>query len=228
MRYTYVNLLKENSMNDIARKAGAEFLATLLFVFSIIAAVSQAGDFAPIAIGFALMILVYATGHISGGHVNPAVSLGAWIRGAMTATEMLIYWVAQALGAVVGALICRAALPMPEEAAQIQTGEAFIVEAIFTFFLVFVVLNVATAKANDGNSYFGLAIGATVMTGAFAVGPISGGGFNPAVALGLSINGNFDVSNLWVYVLAPFVGAALAALSFRVLSPADHEHDLKA
>ncbi len=215
-------------MNDIARKAGAEFLATLLFVFAIITAVAEAGQFAPIAIGLALMVLVYATGHISGGHLNPAVSLGAWIRGAMTATEMVTYWVAQALGGVVAALICRAVLPMADEAAQIETGPAFIVEAVFTFILVFVVLNVATAKANDGNSFFGLAIGATVMTGAFAVGPISGGGFNPAVAFGLSVNGNFDWSNLWVYVLAPFVGAALAALAFRVLSPADHEHDLEA
>jgi len=215
-------------MNDFARKAGAEFLATLLFVFSIITAVAEAGPFAPVAIGLTLMVLVYATGHISGGHLNPAVSLGAWIRGAMTATEMLIYWVAQALGALVGALLCRAVLPMAEESAQIQTGSAFIVEAMFTFILVFVVLNVATAKANDGNSFYGLAIGATVMTGAFAVGPISGGGFNPAVALGLSVNGNFGWSNLWIYILAPFVGAALAALCFRVLSPADHEHDLQA
>lgn len=215
-------------MNDFARKAGAEFLATLLFVFSIITAVAEAGPFAPVAIGLTLMVLVYATGHISGGHVNPAVSLGAWIRGAMTATEMLIYWVAQALGAVTGALICRAVLPMAEESAQIHSGSAFIVEAVFTFILVFVVLNVATAKANDGNSFYGLAIGATVMTGAFAVGPISGGGFNPAVALGLSVNGNFGWSNLWIYVLAPFVGAALAALCFRVLSPSDHEHDLQA
>ncbi|WP_087116917.1 MIP/aquaporin family protein [Corynebacterium urinipleomorphum] len=215
-------------MNDFARKAGAEFLATLLFVFAIITAVAEAGPFAPVAIGLALMVLVYATGHISGGHLNPAVSLGAWIRGAMTATEMLIYWVAQALGAISGALICRAVLPVAEESAQIQTGSAFIVEALFTFILVFVVLNVATAKANDGNSFYGLAIGATVMTGAFAVGPISGGGFNPAVALGLSVNGNFGWGNLWIYILAPFVGAALAALCFRVLSPADHEHDLQA
>lgn len=215
-------------MNDFARKAGAEFLATLLFVFAIITAVAEAGPFAPVAIGLTLMVLVYATGHISGGHLNPAVSLGAWIRGAMTATEMLIYWVAQALGALVGALLCRAVLPMAEESAQIQTGSAFIVEAMFTFILVFVVLNVATAKANDGNSFYGLAIGATVMTGAFAVGPISGGGFNPAVALGLSVNGNFGWGNLWIYILAPFVGAALAALCFRVLSPADHEHDLQA
>ena len=215
-------------MNDIFRKAGAEFLATLLFVFAIITAVTEAGQFAPIAIGFALMVLVYSTGHISGGHVNPAVSLGAWIRGAMTATEMVIYWVAQILGGVVGALITRAIFSEAAEAAQIQTGPAFIVEAVFTFILVWVVLNVATSKETDGNSFYGLAIGATVMTGAFAVGSISGGGFNPAVAFGLSVNGNFDWANLWIYIVAPLVGAALAAVAFRVLSPADYEHDLKA
>ncbi|WKK60641.1 aquaporin [Corynebacterium sp. P3-F1] len=112
--------------------------------------------------------------------------------------------------------------------AQIQSGSASIVEAEFTFILVFVVLNVATANANDDNSFYGLAVGATVMTGAFAVGPIFGGGFNPAVALGFTVNGNFGWSNLWIYIFAPFVGAALAALCFRLLSPSDHEHDLRA
>lgn len=214
-------------MNDIARKAGAEALATLLFVFTIVTAVAGAEAFAPVAIGMALMVLVYATGHISGAHVNPAVSLGAWIRGAMTASEMLIYWAAQIIGGIIGALLTRAVIPAPVEAAQIQSLPAFIVEAVFTFILVWVVLNVATSKETDGNSFFGLAIGATVMTGAFAVGPISGGGFNPAVALSLCVNGNFDWSNVWIYIAAPFIGAALAALAFRVLSPLDVEHDLK-
>lgn len=215
-------------MNDIARKALAEALATLLFVFTIITAVAAADNFAPVAIGMALMVLVYSTGHISGGHVNPAVSLGAWIRGAMTATEMLIYWAAQIVGGILGALLTRAVISDPVEAAQIQSLPAFVVEAVFTFILVWVVLNVATSKETDGNSFFGLAIGATVMTGAFAVGPISGGGFNPAVAIGLCVNGNFAWDNVWLYILAPLVGAALAALAFRVLSPADAEHDLQA
>ena len=215
-------------MNDIIRKAGTEFLATLLFVFAIVSAVTTAGQFAPIAIGFALMVLVYSTGHISGGHLNPAVSLGAFLRGALSATEMVIYWVAQILGGVVGALITRGVFSEAPTAAQIDTAPAFIVETVFTFILVWVVLNVATSKDTDGNSFYGLAIGATVMTGAFAVGSISGGGFNPAVAISLAVNGNFDWANIWLYIVAPLIGGALAAVAFRVFSPADHEQNVNA
>ena len=208
-------------MPDIARKALAELLATFLFVFAIITAAANANEFTPVAVGFALMILVYSTGHISGAHVNPAVSLGVFIRGKMDAVEMLVYWAAQIAGGVLAALVVKLAdLPAAEPAA-IETTPAFFVELMFTFILVWVVLNVATSVETDGNSYFGLAIGATVMTGAFAVGPISGGGFNPAVALGLSVNGNFDWANIWLYILAPLVGAALAGLAFRALSVQD-------
>lgn len=210
-------------MTGMLRNAVAEALATLLFVFAIISAVTDAGDFAPLAIGFALMVLVYATGHISGAHLNPAVSLGVWIRGGIGFGGMLIYWVSQLVGAVLAALLARAIFPAPESAAQIQSGPAFLVELVFTFILVYVVLNTATSKDNDGNSFYGLAIGSVVVVGAFAVGPISGGGFNPAVALGLSVNGNFDWVNLWLYIVAPLVGGALAALAFRLLNT----HDLQ-
>ena len=208
-------------MTGLIRNAAAEALATLLFVFAIISAVTDAEEFAPIAIGFALMVLVYATGHISGAHLNPAVSLGAWIRGALSLRDMLVYWVAQLVGAVLAALLSVAIFPPPESAAQIQSGPAFLVELIFTFILVYVVLNVATSKDNDGNSFYGLAIGSVVLVGAFAVGPISGGGFNPAVALGLSVSGHFDWVNLWLYIVAPLVGGALAALAFRALNTHD-------
>ena len=174
-------------MTGTVRNAVAEALATFLFVFAIIAAVNKAGDFAAIAIGFSLMVLVYATGHISGAHLNPAVSLGAWLRGAMPLSEMLVYWVSQLVGAAIAALVSFAVFPAAEAAAEIEVGPAFLVEALWTFILVYVVLNVATSKDNDGNSFYGLAIGSVVVVGAFAVGPVSGGGFNPAVALGLSI-----------------------------------------
>ncbi len=208
-------------MTGTVRNAVAEALATFLFVFAIIAAVNKAGDFAAIAIGFSLMVLVYATGHISGAHLNPAVSLGAWLRGAMPLSEMLVYWVSQLVGAAIAALVSFAVFPAAEAAAEIEVGPAFLVEALWTFILVYVVLNVATSKDNDGNSFYGLAIGSVVVVGAFAVGPVSGGGFNPAVALGLSISGQFAWSNLWLYVLAPLVGGAVAAAAFRVLNTHD-------
>lgn len=211
-------------MPEIARKALAEMLATFLFVFVIINAVANAEFFAPVAIGLALMVLVYATGHISGAHLNPAVSLGVFIRGKMDAAEMGIYMGAQFVGALLAAVFALLADLEEPTAAEIDIVPAFFVEMVITFILVWVVLNVATSKETEDNSYFGLAIGGTVMAGAFAVGPISGGGFNPAVALGLSVNGNFDWAYIWLYVLAPLLGAALAALAFRALSTADFEN----
>ncbi|MCW4457422.1 MIP/aquaporin family protein [Microbacterium sp. MPKO10] len=208
-------------MTGTIRKATAEALATFLFVFAIIAAVNNAGDFAPLAIGFALMVLVYATGHISGGHINPAVSLGALLRGAMSVGDFFAYIVAQFIGGALGALLSMAILPRPEAALEIEVVPSFIVEAVFSFILVYVVLNTATSKDHDGNSFYGLAIGTTVFVGAATVGSISGGGFNPAVGLGLAVSGQFSWSALWLYVVAPLVGGALAAGAFRLLNVHD-------
>lgn len=207
-------------MTGTVRNAVAEALATFLFVFAIIAAVNNAGDFAPLAIGFALMVLVYATGHLSGGHLNPAVSLGVLLRGGMTVGAFIAYIVAQFVGGALAALLSFAIFPAAE-AAQVEVGPAFLVELIFTFILVYVVLNAATSKDTEGNSFYGLAIGSVVVVGAFAVGSVSGGGFNPAVALGLSISGQFDWANLWLYILAPLVGGALAAVFFRLFNTHD-------
>lgn len=209
-------------MTGLARNAVAEALGTLLFVFAIVSAVNSAGDFAPLAIGFTLMVLVYATGHISGGHLNPAVSIAAWLRGAIGAGDFIAYIIAQFVGGVLGALLSMAIFPRAAAAVEIDTWPAFIAELVFTFILAYVVLNVATAKGNEGNSFYGLAIGGTVVVGAFAVGAISGGGFNPAVALGLSVSGQFDWANLWLYILAPLLGGVLAALAFRLLNPQEY------
>lgn len=207
-------------MNNVVRGAVAEAFGTFLFVFSIISAVNNAGDFAGLAIGFTLMVLVFATGHISGAHFNPAVSFGLLIRGAINVTTFVAYVVAQIVGGVIAALVTGALYPAgtPKE---INVGAAFLVEAVFTAILVWVVLNVATSKDTDGNSFYGLAIGSTVVVGAYAVGPISGGGFNPAVAISLGVSGQFGWGNMWLYIVAPLVGAAVSALVFRVLSSAD-------
>ncbi|MDR6867755.1 aquaporin Z [Microbacterium resistens] len=208
-------------MTSTLRGALAETLATFLFVFSIIAAVNSGSALTPLAIGLALMVLVYATGHISGAHLNPAVSVGVFLRGAISATGLIVYVVAQFVGGALAALLSLVLWPRAEASVSIEAGPAFLVEALFTFVLVWVVLNVATSKDHPNNSFYGLAIGATVFVGATTVGSISGGGFNPAVALGLAISGQFAWSSLWLYVLAPVVGAALAAVAFRVLNSDD-------
>ncbi len=208
-------------MTGTVRKAVAEAIATFLFVLSIIGAVNSGSPLTPLAIGFALAVLIFATGHISGAHLNPAVSVGVFLRGGLSVADLVAYIVAQLVGGAVAALVSFALWPAAAAPAAIETGPAFLVEALFTLALVYVVLNVATTKSNAGNSFYGLAIGGTVFVGAVAVGGISGGGFNPAVALGLAISGHFDWAALWLYIVAPIVGAVVAALLFRVLNTDD-------
>jgi len=208
-------------MSGTLRSALAELVGTFIFVFAIISAVNSGSPFTPLAIGFALMIMVYATGHISGAHLNPAVSVGVWLRGAIDLVGMLFYIVAQLIGAALAALVSFALYPAATEALQVDVGPAFLVEALWTFVLVYVVLNVATSKDHPNNSFYGLAIGSTVFVGAVAFGSISGGGFNPAVALGLAITGQFAWGSYWLYFVAPIVGGAVAALLFRVFNAHD-------
>jgi len=208
-------------MTGTARKALAEAIATFLFVLSIIGAVNSGSPLTPLAIGLALAVLIYGTGHISGAHLNPAVSVGVFLRGGLSAVDLVAYIVAQFVGGALAALVSFAVWPAAEKATEIEVGPAFLVEALFTLALVWAVLNTATSKDTDGNSFYGLAIGGTVFVGAVAVGGISGGGFNPAVALGLSISGQFAWSNLWLYILAPVVGGVVAAVLFRVLNTDD-------
>ena len=203
------------------RAAFAEALATFLFVLAIIAAVNSGSVLTPLAIGFTLMVLVYATGHISGAHLNPAVSVGVFLRGGLGVVDFVAYLIAQLFGGTLAALASLSVWPQAEEALVIEIGPAFFVEALFTFILVYVVLNTATAKGTDGNSFYGLAIGATVFVGAATVGSISGGGFNPAVALGLAFSGHFACDSLWLYATAPVAGAVIAAVVFRLLNTDD-------
>src|SRR3982751_3210820 len=200
-----------------------EFIGTFFLVLTIGCTVIGAGSgvIAPLAIGAALMVMVYAGGHISGGHYNPAVTLGVLIRGKVQAADVVPYWVAQFAGGAVAALIVskflRAGVAVTPIAPHV--GPALLAEFLFTFALVYVVLNAATAEGTSGNSFYGLAIGMTVMTGAFAVGDISGGAFNPAVAVGISVLGISSWSNIWIYLLADFAGGILAALVFNAINP---------
>ncbi|MDD2770547.1 MAG: aquaporin [Methylococcus sp.] len=201
-----------------------ELVGTFFLVFTVGATVIAGGSgvIPPLAIGSALMVMVFAGGHISGGHYNPAVTLGVWLRGRSSPKEVLAYWLSQIGGAVLAAAAVKyLKAGAAVAAAAPAVGPALLAEFLFTFALVYVVLNVATAKGTAGNSFYGLAIGMTVMTGAFAVGNISGGAFNPAVAVGISIMGLSAWSNLWIFLLADLAGGAAAALVFRAANPCD-------
>lgn len=203
-----------------------ELIGTFLFVFTI-GSTGLAGNvtLAPLASGLVLMALVYAGGHISGGHYNPAVSLAAMLRGRLAPAELLGYCVAQLAGALVAAaaawfVVNPVAAPELSLSGR-ELGVALAGEFIFTFALAFVVLNVATSRSHPTNSFYGLAAGLTWTAGAVAVGPLTGGTFNPAVAVGGAAMGLFTWSALWVYLVATLLGGAAAAVAFRYLNPAD-------
>jgi aquaporin Z len=183
---------------------------------------AEPGVIPPLAIGSALMVMIFAGGHVSGAHYNPAVTLGVWIRGRCDTKDLLPYMVFQATGAAVAAVVIKYLKGgAPGTAMNPAVGPALVAELLYTFALVYVVLNVATAKGTAGNSFYGLAIGMTVLAGAFAVGNISGGVFNPAVALGISILGLSAWANIWIYLVANFLAGAAAGVTFKLLNPGD-------
>jgi len=204
-----------------------ELVGTFFLVLTVGCTVigNGAGALAPLAIGSSLMIMIFAGGHISGGHYNPAVTLGVWLRGKCDARDVVPYILFQLIGAAAASgavkFIKAGAVVSPM---KLAIGPVVVAEFLFTFALVFVVLNVATAKGTAGNSFYGLAIGMTVMTGAYAVGNISGGVFNPAVAFGISLMGLLAWSNIWVYLFVELAAGIFAALIFRVL----HAEEIRA
>ena len=204
----------------------AEFVGTFFLVLTIGCTVigHGAGPFAPLAIGSVLMVMIFAGGHISGGHFNPAVTLGVWMRGKCEIKDVAPYMIFQIVGAVLAATVVKLFKGGAVAPLHPATVPALLAEFLFTFALVYVVLNVATAKGTSGNSFYGLAIGFTVLVGAFAVGNISGGAFNPAVAVGVSVLGLSSWANIWIYLVADFAGAAVAAGVFKGLNPAEPEN----
>ena len=203
------------------------FIGTFFLVLTIgntVIGDSSGGVVPPIAIGATLMVMIFATGHISGGHLNPAVTLAVWMRGKLPTSEVIGYWAAQVLGGVAAAFTVLFLKGHPA-----VTPIAFpngpiiplLAEFLGTFALAFTVLNVATAKANSNNSFYGLAIGFAVVTGAYSLGSYSGGAFNPAVAVGITTMGLNAVSNIWIHLVADLAGGAVAALVFRAVSHED-------
>ena len=200
-----------------------EFIGTFFLVLTIGLAMLSGTPLAPLAIGSALMVMVYMGGHVSGAHYNPAVTLAVVMRGKLPAGQLVPYWASQLLGAVAASLavqMMQGETFAPAPGPGVTTMAALLGEVLFTFALALVVLNVATLKATAGNSYYGLAIGFTVLTGAWAAGPISGGAFNPAVGTGPilihALRGDGGFGNLWLYWVGPLIGGALAAVVFKL------------
>jgi aquaporin Z len=205
------------------RNLVTEFIGTFFLVFTVCLTVTGEVPMAPLAIGCSLMIMVYMGGHISGAHYNPAVSLALLLRGKMPGKDFIPYVVAQVLGAIVAAylssVIFGRTIPIAPSA-NASVVAALLVEILFTFALALVVLNVATHPDVKGNSFYGLAIGFTIVVAAFAGGGISGGAFNPAVGTGITVVhallGGGSFASWWLYLVGPFVGGALAAVVYKI------------
>ncbi len=199
-----------------------EFIGT--FFLTLTACLTVTGDrpIPALAIGVSLMVMVYMGGHVSGGHYNPAVSLAVLLRGKMASVqEFLGYVVSQVVGAVVAALVVyyvtgKTFAPAPADSAT--TTAALLIEVLFTLALALVVLNSAASAKTHGNSFYGIAIGFTIVVAAAAGGPISGGAFNPAVGTGAilvnAVLGDGTWANRWLYLVGPLAGGAIAAWIF--------------
>jgi aquaporin Z len=200
----------------LGNKLAAEFIGTFFLVFTVGAATAKAGAgvLAPLAIGAVLMAMVFAGGHVSGAHYNPAVTAAIMMRGKIKPGEALAYVIAQVTAAALAGLLARAIDGGTSAPAPAGLGKVLAVEFLFTFALAYVVLNVATSAGTRDNSYYGLAIGFTVVAGALAVGGISGGAFNPAVVVGGSIIGLLQWGNFWIYLFAELAGGIAAAFVF--------------
>ena len=201
------------------RKYITEFIGTFFLVLIILVS----GN--PLAIGSILMVMVFAGGHVSGAHYNPAVTLAIWLRGKITLNEAIPYMISQIVGGILAALVGVWLTGIEMDGKTMDLGnttlKALAAEIAGTFALAYVVLNVATTKGTTGNSFYGLAIGFTVFACATGLGPISGGAFNPAVAIALSVVEAFAWENIWIYLVGCFGGATIAAMVFNFINVED-------
>jgi len=209
---------------DGAAKYVAEFVGTYLLVFTVGCNVlSGSPVWAATSIACILMVSIYALGGVSGANFNPAVSVALGLSNKLEWKEVGIYCVVQIIAGICaglsyGALFFKVFNLAPQ--AGFGWWEAALAEVLYTFMLCFVVLNVATAGKNAGNQFYGLAIGFVIIAGGYAAGGISGGAFNPAVALGIDVS-SAGLGFGWGFAYAAYelIGAGLAAAAFRVVRP---------
>ena len=196
-----------------------EFIGTFFLTLTICtaAAFGTAGSHAPFAIASTLMVMIYAGGHVSGAHYNPAVTISIYLRGACDKSDVTPYIVSQVVAGVAAALVASNILVPEGDVAPLvmDTGPAFAAELMFTFALAYVILNVATSESTEGNGYYGAAIAFVVLAGALTVGSLSGASFNPAVTASLISAGVMEVADSWIHLVPQLIGGALAAFVFN-------------
>jgi len=207
------------SETSTSSKLIAEFIGTFFLALTICTAAvhGSAGDYAPFAIAATLMVMIYAVGHISGAHFNPAVTVAVWLRGACEKSDVVPYISVQALAGVLAAIVSQEILLAEPSvtAIDMDATNALAAEFLYTFALVYVILNVATSDATQGNGYYGAAISFVVLAGALTVGGISWGSFNPAVSGALLVSGAIELSDLWIHLVPQFLAGVLAVQAFR-------------
>jgi aquaporin NIP len=210
----------------LGRSLVAEFIGTFALVFAgagaiMVDAKTHALGHVGVAISFGLviMVMIYAVGHVSGAHFNPAVSFAFALTRHFPSKRVALYWLAQITGAIAAAAILRGSLGnVADVGATLPSGsqgQAFLWELVLTFFLMFVIMAVATDTRAVGEAA-AIAIGGTVALDAMFGGPITGASMNPARSLGPAlVSGNLHA--LWLYIVAPLAGAALGALAYQVV-----------
>ena len=218
---------------DALRRAAAEFVGTFALVFigagSILAAAAATDPTivgVALAHGLTIAVMVSAVGHISGAHFNPAITLGFLVTRRIDAVLAAIYWVTQFAAAALAALLLRLIFPealreptglgVPQLNIGIQSGWAVVLEAILTFFLVWVVFATATDPGGAFKSIAGLGIGLTITAAILIAGPMTGAALNPARAFGPQVVESFWADG-WVWYVGPLLGGAAAALAYEFL-----------
>jgi|TARA_B110000438_G_scaffold8628_1_gene8526 aquaporin Z len=207
------------SEHSLQHKLIAEFIGTFFLALTICTAAvhGSAGEYAPFAIAATLMVMIYGLGHVSGAHFNPAVTVGIWLRGACEKDEVAPYIAVQVIAGAAAALASANLLIADPSvtALELDMTQTIGAEFLYTFALVFVILNVATSEATAGNGYYGAAIAFVVLAGALTVGGISGGSFNPAVTGALFISGVIEAADLWMHLVPQFVAGVVAVQAFK-------------
>ena len=215
---------------DSARRGVAEFVGSfaLTFVGAGAIAVTAGGDLVAIALAHGLVIGVMASavGHISGGHFNPAVTFGFLVARRIDPALAIVYWISQFLGAVAGALVLVLVVPddltdavnlgVPALGEGVGAGAGFLIEAILTFFLVWVIFATAADPRGTFKSIAGLAIGFTITLDILIGGPLTGAAMNPGRAFGPELVEG-DWADAWVWYLGPLLGGGVAAVLYEWL-----------
>ena len=198
-----IQLTNITMTHTMQQKLTTEFIGTFFLSLTICTAAvyGSAGDYAPFGIAATLMVMIYAGGHISGAHYNPAVTVSIYLRGACEKDEVLPYIVSQVIAAVSAAIVVESLLfpdALSPEMADLGT-DAVVAELLLPFALAYVILNVATTESTSGNGYYGAAIALVVLAGAITVGSISLASFNPAVTSALIVSGKLALADSWMH-----------------------------